>query len=71
MTLRWRPEQWPGSAWPGYFSRTLLHHVEAGNSERISPVLGIADCGAVCIRPRKDVDYAWCTYCRNCYPSVD
>ncbi|WP_116042956.1 hypothetical protein [Amycolatopsis palatopharyngis] len=68
MTPQWPSTEWPGSEWPGYFTRTLLHHVEANNSERLSPVLGIADCGAVCIRPRKGGDYSWCSPCPKCFP---
>jgi hypothetical protein len=62
------PDDWPGSAWPGYFSRTQLHRVQVANSRRLSRILGLADCGAVCVRPRRGADYSYCTRCPRCFP---
>lgn len=58
---------WPGERWPGYFTRTLLHRVEPHNARRLSATLGLAECGAVGVRPRTGCDYAWCTSCPRCF----
>ena len=33
---------WPGDEWCGFFTRTTLHHVEVGNSERLGVNLGLS-----------------------------
>lgn len=65
---QWTREEWPGDAWPGYFSRATLHRVEVANSERLARTLVLAGCGAVAVRPRSGADYGWCTPCRKCFP---
>lgn len=63
----WPPE-WPGQAWPGYFTRMKLHRVEPVNAQRLAYTLGLAECGAVAVRPRNGADYSWCVPCRACFP---
>lgn len=58
-------------AWPGVFTRHLLHRVRAANAERIaaprgSARYGLADCGAVCTPATGTGDRR---YCEACWPS--
>lgn len=62
---------WPPAEgdWPGYFTRTLLHRVQPANAARVAPTLGLADCGAVAIRPTRGHDYRAVVPCPACYPA--
>lgn len=62
---------WPPAEgdWPGYFTRTLLHRVQPANATRVAPTLGLADCGAVAIRPHHANNHRWLVPCPTCYPA--